>query len=149
MHTYVFTCIAHMYVVKQLHCGTTLTPTDRPGPHWGNPHMESQANLVTGHIVGAIYLGTDCIATATCIHTHTWTRVQTREHMYRHMHTHTHFYICTIAHVYPHIFYSNTEVLPLLLLAGQARTEAIRARNPRLSWLPATSWGQYTSALTA
>ena len=47
--------------------------------------MESQTRLFTGHVMGAIYLSTDCIATPT--HTHTQTHKHTQTHINIHKHT--------------------------------------------------------------
>ena len=50
--------------------------------------MESQTRLVTGHIMGAIYLSTNCIATPTHTHIHT--------HTHMHTNTHTHLHTLTL-----------------------------------------------------
>ena len=57
--------------------------------------MESQAKLVTGHVVGAIYLSTDCIATATLTHAHTNTCTHIRTRTCTCIYVQLHTYICT------------------------------------------------------
>ena len=55
--------------------------------------------MVTGHVVGAIYLSTDCIATPT--HTHMHTNSNTHTNTQTHTDTHKHTCIAAALRYYP------------------------------------------------